>query len=219
MTLREGISKLVECVGSNFHKIGEAVMGANLTSLIKVGAIAGASIAAIALVIKFIRDKKKMYKDESNKTVVDKSLDLNYRDARNRDKLHPLMKSVRKNLEKDLKPRKSSGKKRRVKKDVIERYSKKANKRNRRRPKLMDPEDYTFEESNPYRRRDENGNLIWVFPWEHPEDYDEEADTAAANARIQHLVDNWPLYFEQYETPDDGMTLKRVWKDGGTVIY
>jgi hypothetical protein len=148
MTLREGISKLVECVGSNFHKIGEAVMGANLTSLIKVGAIAGASIAAIALVIKFIRDKKKMYKDESNKTVVDKSLDLNYRDARNRDKLHPLMKSVRKNLEKDLKPRKSSGKKRRVKKDVIERYSKKANKRNRRRPKLMDPEDYTFEESH-----------------------------------------------------------------------
>jgi hypothetical protein len=125
MTVKEGLSKLAACLGSNFHKVGEAVMKADMIGLIKLGVVVGVSVAVLILIFKFLRDKKKSYHDESGKTPVDKSLELNFHDARNRDKLHPLMKKVKKNLTKDLKPRKTGkGKSRKgYRKDVIRRYS------------------------------------------------------------------------------------------------
>ena len=105
MSVKEFILKVGEVVKDSAIKVVDAIAGASLASLVKFGIIAGISVATVVLIFKFIKAKKKVYTDESNKTIVDRALQKNYADVRNQEELHPLMHKVKKNLKKDLKPR------------------------------------------------------------------------------------------------------------------
>ena len=180
--MNEGLKKLSECLGKNFHKILDAVAKADLGSLIKLGVVAGVTIGTLVLIFKFLRDKKKSYYDEAGKTPVDKTLELNYHDLRQQDKLHPMMKKVRKQLVKDLKPRRKGGKKKStVKKNVIRRYSDEARDRQ-------------------YKNRK-------------ADEYDLEADTADANAKLKYYLDHEEDFCEDYPNLTDHTFLHRVWTD------
>lgn len=91
---------------------GAFIMGANVTTLVSAGIAVGVIAVAAYGVIKYVRDRKAAYTDEANKSVVDRSLQLNFQDVRNQKELHPLMQSVRKQMIKDLYPKKSQKKKR-----------------------------------------------------------------------------------------------------------
>lgn len=187
--VKEGLKQLSECLGKNYHKVLDAVMKADLGGLIKLGILVGVSIGTIVLIFKFLRDKKKSYHDEEGKDPVDKTLDLNYHDLRQQDKLHPMMKKVHKQLIKDLKPRRRGGRKKKspYKKDVIRRYSDDARER---------------QKSEDRRRRNRDRD-----------DYDLEADTADANARLRYFLDHDDDFREDYPNVDDHESLHRVWTD------
>jgi len=105
MTLQQFIGSLAKVLGKSAGKVAQAVMNAKLSGLIRLGILIGVSIATIIAIYKFIKMKKHVYTDESSKTVVDRALEINYTDARNQKELDPLMKKVRKNLNKEMKPR------------------------------------------------------------------------------------------------------------------
>lgn len=97
-------------------KVGVAVIkwiaNAKIETVAKAGVGIGAAVAAVVGVVKFVKMKKESFYDESNKSTVDDALEINFADVRNQERLHPLMKKVKKNLKKDLKPRyKKSAKK------------------------------------------------------------------------------------------------------------
>ena len=103
----------------------QAILKADLVSLIKFGIVAGVGIATIVLIFKFIRDKKKSYSNEEDTSLVDRALELNFNDLRQQEELHPLMKKVHKAMNKELKPRKVKSSKRKSlkrkrNKDIIE---------------------------------------------------------------------------------------------------
>ena len=106
MTVAEGLAKLAASMKMSIANLIKVIAGANLLTLIKFGIIAGVAIATIILIFKFIKDRKELYKDEDEKTVVDRALEMNFADVRNQEELHPMMKKVKKNLKKELKPRK-----------------------------------------------------------------------------------------------------------------
>jgi len=192
--VQDGLKKLAECLGKNFHKVLEAVMKADLGGLIKLGILVGVSIGTIILIFKFLRDKKKAFFDEEGKDPVDKTLDLNYHDLRQQDKLHPMMKKVRKQLVKDLKPRRKGGKRKSsYKKDVIRRYSDDARERQK----------HDDNRAKKYRSN----------RFETDDDYDLEADTADANARLKYFLDHEDDFREEYPNVDDYESLHRVWTD------
>lgn len=186
---KEGLNQIAECLKRNFHKVIKAIMKADLGGLIKLGVMIGVSVGTLILIFKFLRDKKKSYHDEKGKDPVDKTLDLNYHDLRQQDKLHPMMKKVRKQLVKDLKPRRRNGGKRKpaYKKDVIRRYSE-------------DAEDRKRMESLRVERK-------------YSEGYDVEADNADANARLKYFLDHSEDFIEDYPNLDDHERLHRVWTD------
>lgn len=111
--IKLGLKKLASVMKVSVSKVLDAIAGANYMGLIRLGIIAGVSIAVIILIFKFIRDKKRTYKDPKNKTVVDEALELNYHDRDNQKKLNPLMHKVEKQLKKDLKPKRKRHEKRR----------------------------------------------------------------------------------------------------------
>ena len=100
VTLKNLIPTVAKAIGKGAKKIGNAILNANLISLVKFGVVLGVSAATVALIFKFLRDKRKAYHNEENKSMVDRALELNYADARKQSELHPLMKAVRKNLKK-----------------------------------------------------------------------------------------------------------------------
>lgn len=109
-TIKEKLVKGLKAVGkaikNNAAKIAKAIADAKVETLLKLGIVSGVAIAAAIVVLKFLNDKRKMYKSLKNKTTVDEAIDVNYADVKKQEKLHPLMKKVKKNLKKDLKPRK-----------------------------------------------------------------------------------------------------------------
>ena len=116
MTVKEFISAVATALGKSVSAIGKAIANANLAGLIRFGILIGVSISTIIVIFKFFKMKKEVYNDTSNKSVVDEALDLNYSDVRNQSKLDPLMKKVRKNLNKELKPRKKKHMKKKARK-------------------------------------------------------------------------------------------------------
>lgn len=131
MTVKDFILAVAKTLGKSADKIAKAIMNAKLAGLIRFGILIGVSVVTVIAIFKFLKMKKQAYTDDSNKSVVDRALELNYSDIRNQAELHPLMKKVRKNLNKELKPRMKSG------------SSKKANKsreKYRKYVKDFDPE-------------------------------------------------------------------------------
>ena len=98
MTVAEGLAKLAASMKMSITNLIKVIAGADLLTLIKFGIIAGVAIATIILIFKFIKDRKELYKDEDEKTVVDRALEMNFADVRNQEELHPMMKKVKKNL-------------------------------------------------------------------------------------------------------------------------
>lgn len=105
MTIKECLIKIADILGTSIKNIWSKLLSAKLSSIIKLGVFIGASISTVLIIIKMLKDKKKMYTNKENKTPVDEALEKNYHDMRNQDSLHPLMKKVKKNLKKDIKPR------------------------------------------------------------------------------------------------------------------
>lgn len=113
--MKIGIKKAIGVIGSAIKagasKIVKAIVAADTATLMKFGILIGVSVVTVTLVFKFLRDKKNFCNSDENKTVVDEAININYNDLDQQDKLHPLMKKVKKNLKKDLKPRKQISKK------------------------------------------------------------------------------------------------------------
>lgn len=124
--IKSGIKAVGNAVKAGAKKIAKAIAAANTETLIKFGIVFGVGIVTSVLIIKFLKDKKKSYHSEENKTVVDEAININYNDVDNQEKLHPLMKKVKKNLNKDLKPRKAINKKTLKAKKAFEKASEKA---------------------------------------------------------------------------------------------
>lgn len=156
MTLKQFIISLTKVLGKSAKAIAHAVMNAKLAGLIRLGILIGVSIATIIAIYKFIKMKKHVYTDESKKDVVDDTLDINYTDVRKQENLHPLMKKVRKNLNKELKPRvkKTSGmtKKQRKAREKYQNYIK--NLDIKVEPSIYDDEDYDVMEDFEIFRRE-----------------------------------------------------------------
>lgn len=131
MVVKDVLPMIGKTIVSAAKKVGEAILNADAVALGKFGIVVGVAAATVALVFKFIKDKKKAFTDEEGKSPVDKSLELNYQDARNQDKLHPMMKKVRKQLMKDIRPKRKNGKK--YKRDIILELSRKKAYRKGRR--------------------------------------------------------------------------------------
>ena len=102
MTIKEFFPAAWKAIKVAAKKVVDAVMGASVVGLAKFGLIIGSAAAAVAFIVKFIKDRKKAYNDRSNMTTVDRSLELNYHDIRNQEELHPVMDKVKKALTKDL---------------------------------------------------------------------------------------------------------------------
>ena len=117
MSVKEFIAKIAATLGKSVDKIAKAVMNANLVGLIRFGIVIGVGVVTVIAIYKFLKMKKHVYTDNTNKDVVDEGLDLNYADVRNQKELHPLMKKVRRNLNKELKPRKKKSASKKVRKD------------------------------------------------------------------------------------------------------
>ena len=117
MTIKEFVSKIAVVLGKSVNTIYKSILNANLLGLVKFGIIAGVSIATVILIFKYLKMKKKAYTNESEKTTVDRALQVNYADVRNQKELHPLMKKVKKNLKKDLKPRTKKNNKKKYRDD------------------------------------------------------------------------------------------------------
>lgn len=98
MKLKEFFVGLAKALGKGVKNIFKAICDASLTNLIKFGVVAGVATATVVAIYKFVKMKIKSYHDESEKTVVDRTLQINQDDLRNQEELHPLMKKVRKNL-------------------------------------------------------------------------------------------------------------------------
>jgi hypothetical protein len=105
MTLGEFGKTMVSTTLSCAKKIGKAIMAADVTHLVKAGILIGTAVVTVAVVVRFLKQKHDVYTNEENKSVVDRSLQLNYSDLRNSRELHPMMHKVQKRLTKDLKPR------------------------------------------------------------------------------------------------------------------
>lgn len=155
MTVSEFISKLGLVIGKSADKIIGAIMKADLISLIKFGTVIGASIATVYMIFRYFKMRKKVYSDKKTKDAVDDGLDLNYADVRKQDKLNPLMKKVRKNLTKHLKPRykKTAGKSKKVSKERAK-YQKYIKDLKIPKEDKIDEEDYDFQEDFEMFRRE-----------------------------------------------------------------
>lgn len=118
--IKTGLEMIGKAIKAGAKKIAKAINAADTKTLVKFGIVFGTAIVTAGFIIKFLRDKKKSYHSSKNKTVVDEAINVNYNDLDKQDKLHPLMKSVKKTLKKDLKPRK--------KKTYVNKKQKKAKK-------------------------------------------------------------------------------------------
>lgn len=128
MRIKDILPMIGKTIVTAAKKIGAAIMNADAVALGKFGIVIGVAAATVGMIIKFIRDKKKAFTDEEGKSPVDKSLEINYQDARKQDQLHPMMKKVRKQLMKDIRPKRKNGK--RYKNDIISELSRKKKYRN-----------------------------------------------------------------------------------------
>ena len=160
------------------------VAGANVTTLASIGVGIGIAAVAAFAVVKYIKDRKQIFTDEANKSVVDRSLQLNYQDVRNQEELHPLMDTVHSQLVKDLYPKKA-GKKNR--KSIIDAISRGKAKRARR--PLYGPKNSIFPAFN--------------IP---------SVETPKVNAELDWFLHNYKKYQEPIPTSfyDNGC-LRRVW--------
>lgn len=122
MTIKDAIKG----IGPAIKKVAKAmvnwIVNAKIESVAKVGVGVGAAVAAVIGIVKFVKMKKESYYDETHKSTVDDALELNFADVRNQERLHPLMKKVKKNLKKDLKPRYKKSAKKKKEKNSKEKY-------------------------------------------------------------------------------------------------
>lgn len=102
VTLKTILSGIGKAIGGGLKAAAKAVANADLITLCKYGIIIGISAVTIRYICKYLRNRRKMYMNEENKSVVDRALELNYADARNQQELHPLMRRVRKNLKRGM---------------------------------------------------------------------------------------------------------------------
>lgn len=105
MTIKEMIKGLWPAIKTGAKAVATWFVNAKIESVAKVGVGLGATVAAIYGIIKFVKMKKASYYDDSNKSTVDDALEINFADIRHQERLHPVMKKVKKNLKKELKPR------------------------------------------------------------------------------------------------------------------
>ena len=56
VTLKNLIPTVAKAIGKGAKKIGNAILNANLISLVKFGVVLGVSAATVALIFKFLRD-------------------------------------------------------------------------------------------------------------------------------------------------------------------
>lgn len=113
MTLKEFAMAMKTAVVTGGKKIVKALLNANIVNICKVGILIGSAALTVIAVLRYMKQKRRVYSNEEGKSTTDRALQLNYSDLRNLNELHPMMHDVKKRLTKDLKPR--NGKKYKVK--------------------------------------------------------------------------------------------------------
>ena len=96
-------------------KVGKKIIDANIMTCLKVGVVVGSAVVSIWLSLKKFKDKSKLYKAQRQpESATEEGLDINYKDLRKQKDLHrSTSKKLRKELERDLRPRKKNSNKRR----------------------------------------------------------------------------------------------------------
>lgn len=104
--VKEAFAKMGAAISKTGKSLMKSFMETKLEVLIRIGIVAGVSIATVIIIFKILKEKKKTWTDDENKNATDKALEINYAECKNHNQLHPAMKKVQKNLKKDIKPRK-----------------------------------------------------------------------------------------------------------------
>lgn len=98
VTLKSLFGKIGKALGVGAKSVIKMVADADLLTLCKFGVVVGVAVITVRFILKYLKNRKHVYTNEENKSIVDRALEINYADRRNQHELHPLMKKVRKNL-------------------------------------------------------------------------------------------------------------------------
>jgi len=107
MTVKEFAKKMLSTVVTAAKKLGKLIIESDSKSVAKVGVLIAATITTIAAAIAYVKNRRHVYCNEDNKSMVDRALQINYADLRNQKALKPTMKKVNKSLNNELRLRKS----------------------------------------------------------------------------------------------------------------
>lgn len=122
MTVREILETLCDTVKDFASNAWDYLMNTSFSNIIRVGVMAGIGISAVVIAVKYIKSRKKIYSDTSNKTKVDEALEMNFYEC----DIDPSLKKIRKELTRDQEYRRPGKKEKKV--DYF-RYAKSKKKR------------------------------------------------------------------------------------------
>ena len=98
MTVKGLIIKGFNLLGRGIRSLINLVLNAKAENILKASLFIGGILITFVLYMKALRDKQKMYRDNSRKSVVDDALGLNYADCENHEHLNPLLKKIKKSF-------------------------------------------------------------------------------------------------------------------------
>ena len=122
MKVKEMFKALGATLKSCGKKIVTAFLNAKPATIGKIGLFVGAGVAGVALLLKFLKDKRRMYKNAKKSTATSEAVNVNYNNSEKAEELHPAMKKIKERLRKGIKPRKVRSSKRRNAKKSEERF-------------------------------------------------------------------------------------------------
>ena len=111
MKLAELLPKIPGLIAKGISKVGKWILNTDIWVLGKAGIFVGAALAALKLILKFVKDRKQAFMNEEEKTPVDDALGLGYNRTDSLDGLHPKMSKLRKAANGVFRSKKKHGKK------------------------------------------------------------------------------------------------------------
>ena len=188
-----GLKSAVTFVKEKAIAIGGFIAKASFKSIAKYAVGAGVAIGTVIMTLKFFKEKFTMSRSQENKTPVDKMLDRNYNDYRNRRKLHRGMRRVSDILYND-KHRKAT-----------EKYSW-VNEFIKRHEKKYGPMDgYAYDDPAGRTWWDENIHYMW----------DETPDDRTIREKVDDFYENFfNGNVDGYKSDDYEGDLRNVWDYG-----
>ena len=98
MTIGSFFSGIGKAIAAGAKSIINMIFEAKAENILKAGLFLGTTAVSAVLLLKSMRNKHQISKNDNNMSTVDRALALNYTDKRNRDKLSPILSEVKKTL-------------------------------------------------------------------------------------------------------------------------